>query len=718
MKMHWLLMIVTCMLCIRASLQKTSPCPSVFAYDERDDSNDTWFGTIRLKSNVPLHGVFVDIIFSSPVSGFGTFLQQHYTEDSVVFHVTDKSYQVREGEIVTIKFYVRHAAGRPVPLLQQIRFNGQNICTISAQTSPRRETSYRGQTAPSLTSRETAADVEYSHKEGATGSNGGPHYINDGGDICGTVVPKANPLVTHGSVSENGQFPWHGALYRSLVTQLKYLCGATLISRRASVTAAHCVTLANTNRTVDVDSLLVYFGKIELDKWNGPEQDAKISSIYIPEEYNPQRFYQDIALLLLKDDVKYSSVVRPICLWNYDTDYKGLINKVGLIPGWGYNDRGLVSSRLSYAQMPVVSHETCIWSNRNFFSRVTSDTSFCAGFKNGTSVCNGDSGGGMVFKISNRWYLRGIVSVSAALQDLLRFGKFVNSVAPAHPEIYSKNVTNGQTQRFNSSCQAIRAGVIVSEGRWDAVMHLVADNTIDRAVIEIVFDQPVYMLGQYQCGGSIVGRRWIITAAHCLTRQNTNETLEADLFRVYTGIIDISTIDDHFYRTVDEVIVHREYSPVMYTTDIGLLRLKRNITYNSFIKPVCLYNRTADISAFYGRDGKVTGWGFNRDGVISNVLNYLEVPVVPQKTCSQRNVQFNVVLAVGESFCAGHADGNSVCNGDSGGGLVFAEESRYYLRGIVSISAQRRNLLTCDPNQYSVFTDVSKFLVWIRQQIS
>lgn len=212
-----------------------------------------------------------------------------------------------------------------------------------------------------------------------------------------------------------------------------------------------------------------------------------------------------------------------------------------------------------------------------------------------------------------------------------------------------------------------------------------------------------------------------------------------DLFRVYTGIIDISTIDDHFYRTADEVIVHRDYNPVMYTTDIGLLRLKRNITYNSFIKPVCLYNRTVDISTFYGREGKVTGWGFNRDGVISNVLNYLEVPVVSQKMCSQRNVQFNGVLAVGESFCAGHADGtswkifkricllitdsfsfagNSVCNGDSGGGLVFAEGPRYYVRGIVSISAQRRNLLLCDPNQYSVFTDVSKFLNWIRQQVS
>lgn len=79
-----------------------------------------------------------------------------------------------------------------------------------------------------------------------------------------------------------------------------------------------------------------------------------------------------------------------------------------------------MSDDLSYIKMPIVTHETCIWSNRDFFSKVTSEKSFCAGFRNGTNVCNGDSGGGIVFKQANKWYLRGLVSVSIALQNSLR----------------------------------------------------------------------------------------------------------------------------------------------------------------------------------------------------------------------------------------------------------------------------------------------------------
>uniref|UniRef100_A0A182TBR0 Peptidase S1 domain-containing protein n=1 Tax=Anopheles maculatus TaxID=74869 RepID=A0A182TBR0_9DIPT len=455
------LLYVLLILCvyIKRSHQKTSPCPAVFSYDERDDSYDTWFGTIRLKSNVPLYGIFVDIIFSSPVLSFGTFLRQHNTDDNVHFHIMDKSYRVRAGEVVVVKFFVRYAPDRPVPLLRQIRFNGQNICTETRQnpvassgtrptgtnygnphvaissetediiadvytpvvqpinshvthppveshvqplyssssssisrgsssvatratdgkiahTSPPRTsdvypprfstddhvdhssgsngsvhekddpdpdrhrvanrrlttTTYRtiaeerkwdvqptqrthppeasrspnrvssvpliadkgfttlaplsGTTATSVSNQQRDRDQYFAGDYAFLQQDSSPkspptHYINKyEGDICGTIVPKANPLVTHGTVSERGQFPWHGALYRSTVTELKYLCGATLISRRASITAAHCVTLEKSTKPVDAGSLLLYFGKIDLGKWNGPEEDAQIRAIH------------------------------------------------------------------------------------------------------------------------------------------------------------------------------------------------------------------------------------------------------------------------------------------------------------------------------------------------------------------------------------------------------------------------------------------------------
>lgn len=210
------------------------------------------------------------------------------------------------------------------------------------------------------------------------------HYINAyDEDICGTIVPKTNPLITHGATAQQAQFPWHGALYRSSVTELKYLCGTTLISEKFSLTAAHCVAREKSQRPVESGSLLLYFGKTNLKQWNGPEQDAKVDQILINPNYNYERFFADIALLRLKGDVKFDALVRPVCLWNFDEDYKLLINKVGFVPGWGYTERGLVSEELSFAQMPVVAHETCIWSNRDFFSKVTSNTSFCAGFRNG-----------------------------------------------------------------------------------------------------------------------------------------------------------------------------------------------------------------------------------------------------------------------------------------------------------------------------------------------
>lgn len=101
-----------------------------------------------------------------------------------------------------------------------------------------------------------------------------------------------------------------------------------------SLFPAHCVTHSKSKVAIDPDNLLVYLGKNNLQKWTGPEQDAKVADIIVNSEYDPERFYSDLAVLKLKATLLRSNFVRPICLWNFDTDLKLIVNKLGSVPGW------------------------------------------------------------------------------------------------------------------------------------------------------------------------------------------------------------------------------------------------------------------------------------------------------------------------------------------------------------------------------------------------
>lgn len=80
------------------------------------------------------------------------------------------------------------------------------------------------------------------------------------GDQCGISTVNAQPLVTHGDPTFEGDWPWHAAMYRFEGADLKYICGGTLISKRQIVTAAHCVTTIRTGRPLSPHSLVLYLG--------------------------------------------------------------------------------------------------------------------------------------------------------------------------------------------------------------------------------------------------------------------------------------------------------------------------------------------------------------------------------------------------------------------------------------------------------------------------
>lgn len=113
------------------------------------------------------------------------------------------------------------------------------------------------------------------------------------------------------------------------------------------------------------------------------------------------------------------------------------------------------------------------------------------------------------------------------------------------------------------------------------------------------------------------------------------------------------------------------------------------------------------------RIGLVVGYGKseNQLKIHEETPKIIEVPIHENEDCF---LQFPDLARISskKTFCGGHANGTGVCLGDSGSGLVVFYNGTYYFRGIVS-SSIRTLKMTCDLNQYSVFTDVLKFIEWI-----
>lgn len=141
---------------------------------------------------------------------------------------------------------------------------------------------------------------------------------------------------------------------------------------------------------------------------------AQIEKIIIHEDYkrmNDYSFDADIAVIILKQTVKYTEYIRPTCLWPGSTSISDIISHKGTIVGWGRDITGVYSNASNKIELPVVTTQTCINSHEDF-EYLMSERTFCAGKEDAAGPCNGDSGGPFCLKMNDRWYLRGIVSSS------------------------------------------------------------------------------------------------------------------------------------------------------------------------------------------------------------------------------------------------------------------------------------------------------------------
>uniref|UniRef100_A0A452UD16 Transmembrane serine protease 11B n=1 Tax=Ursus maritimus TaxID=29073 RepID=A0A452UD16_URSMA len=214
------------------------------------------------------------------------------------------------------------------------------------------------------------------------------------GRSANSIIP-GNRIV-NGKNALVGAWPWQA----SMQWKGQHLCGASLISSRWLLSAAHCFAKKNNS-----DDWVVNFGTVV----NKPYVTQKVQNIIFHENYSKVGVYNDIALVQLAEEVPFTKYVRGICL--PEAKMKLPENASVVVTGWGtLYMNGKFFLILQQASLKIIDNEVC---NAPYaLSGTVTDKMLCAGFMSGKAdACQNDSGGPLAYPDSrNNWHLVGIVS--------------------------------------------------------------------------------------------------------------------------------------------------------------------------------------------------------------------------------------------------------------------------------------------------------------------